>query len=137
MRTINQIIVHCADTYIHMDIGVKEIRKWHVEERGWSDIGYHHVICRDGILEPGRPVERAGAHCKGHNEHSIGICLVGGKGDDDKPECNFTSEQWRSLQLLVDDLLQTYDAKVQGHNELDTHKTCPNFNVQAWAKGFD
>ena len=72
-----------------MDIGVKEIRKWHVDENKWSDIGYHDVIRRNGAIETGRPLEKPGAHAKGHNQNAIGICLVGGKADDGGPEFNF------------------------------------------------
>lgn len=105
MRTIDSIIIHCAYTPPGMDIGATEIRRWHVEERGWKDIGYHYVVRRDGDVEPGRDldgdgdvVEEVGAHAAGHNAHSIGICLVGGRAEDDQaPDCNFTPAQWSSL----------------------------------------
>lgn len=137
MRQIEMIIIHCSATPPNMDIGVEEIRKWHLE-RGFSDIGYHFVIRRDGTVALGRPVELAGAHCKGHNSRSIGICLVGGT---DKytgkviSSCNFTEEQWNSLESLVEDLLEEYPSirSVHGHNEFAA-KDCPCFNVQEWVK---
>ena len=49
MRKINDLIVHCAATYDTMDIGVKEIRKVHVDENGWKDIGYHSSFV---VMEP-------------------------------------------------------------------------------------
>ena len=61
MRTsTTHIVIHCADTYEDMDIGAEDIRKWHVEERGWSDIGYHKVIRRDGTVEDGRDLNVSG-----------------------------------------------------------------------------
>ena len=78
MRKIDRIVVHCSATTPTMDIGVGTIRGWHVLERGWSDVGYHFVITRDGEVQTGRPIERSGAHAKGFNKHSVGICYVGG-----------------------------------------------------------
>lgn len=81
MRDINEIIVHCTATRPDWWQGkstsekVDEIRRWHVEDRGWRDIGYHYLIDRDGTVAKGRPVEQVGAHCKGHNTGTIGISL--------------------------------------------------------------
>ena len=128
MRDIRKIIIHAADTPADMDIGVEEIRRWHVEERGWSDIGYHYVIRRDGTVETGRSEDRAGAHVRGHNQDSIGICLVGGK-----PAFNFAYVQMDALMDLVTALQETYPgASVHGHREFDPGKQCPCFDVQAW-----
>lgn len=128
MRDIAKIIIHCAATPADMDIGVAEIRRWHVDERGWRDIGYHFVIRRDGTVERGRPQAEAGAHVRGHNGDSIGICLVGGK-----PGFNFHYSQMDALVDLVLDLRDQYpSATVHGHNEFDSGKDCPCFDVQAW-----
>lgn len=128
------IVIHCADTYETMDIGADEIRKWHVEERGWSDIGYHKVIRRDGTVESGRDIGVSGAHAAGYNSVSIGICLVGGRGQDDEAEDNFTPQQWESLEELVEQLQASYpDAEVLGHRDLpDVQKQCPAFDVRSW-----
>lgn len=129
MRAINKIIIHCSYTKPDMDIGVAEIRDWHVNDNGWSDIGYHHVIRRDGTIEPGRDEARSGAHCKGHNHDSIGVCLVGGMSEDGKPECNYTLRQWRALDELIYDIQTRYpSATVHGHNEF-SEKPCPVFNA--------
>jgi N-acetylmuramoyl-L-alanine amidase len=127
MRDIKKIIIHCADTYAEMDIGVAEIRRWHID-RGWADIGYHFVIRRNGDIEKGRDEETPGAHVKGHNHDSIGVCLVGGK-----PFCNFTRAQWHALESLVMELKGRYPlAAVSGHRDHDPSKTCPTFDVRAW-----
>ena len=132
MRKVDLIIIHCSATRPAMDIGAKEIRGWHVNDNGWSGIGYHGVIRRDGTLESGRSLDEAGAHCRGKNAHSVGICLVGGLNDTGKPEANFTPAQWATLERVVRDLLRKYPgASVAGHNEFAA-KACPCFNVPAW-----
>ena len=132
MRTIDTIIVHCSDTFPDMDIGAAEIAKWH-EKRGFSSIGYHFVIRRNGKIEEGRHIDMAGAHAKGHNLHSIGICLVGGKSAKGMPASNFARRQWWALDELIDVLQDEYGPGlgVVGHNEV-SHKPCPQFDVQAW-----
>jgi N-acetylmuramoyl-L-alanine amidase len=136
----DMIIVHCSDTYTAMDVGAKEIRDWHVNGNGWSDIGYNYVIRRNGKLESGRDLdgdgnvdEETGAHARGFNTRSIGICLIGGKGLDDKPESNFTYDQYSTLEILVNNLKRKYGIKrIVGHCDLDSRKTCPNFNVKSF-----
>jgi len=131
MRKIDTIIVHCADTPASMDIGAKEIKRWHTDPKprgnGWSDIGYHHVIRRDGAVEVGRAHGVIGAHAAGHNKTSIGVCLVGGKGG-----FNFTRRQMDALDLLLESLVNCYPgAKVIGHRDVSS-KSCPSFDVKAW-----
>jgi|TARA_R110000823_G_C15836393_1_gene490728 N-acetylmuramoyl-L-alanine amidase len=126
MRKIDTVIIHCADTPPEMDIGAKEIRHWHVDERGWDDIGYHYVIRRNGEIEMGRQESVQGAHCSGHNATSLGICMVG--------DSAFTGAQFHSLRKLVEELQRRYDlSAVAGHYEYSS-KTCPNFDVQEWSK---
>ena len=133
MRDINQIIIHCSYTKPGQYVTASTIRHWHVEERGWSDIGYHYVITRDGELEQGRPIEKAGAHAKGHNSNSIGVCLVGGMKANGTPDCNYTRAQWDKLGSVVGMLQTVYSVgTVIGHRDLDSGKECPCFNVGAW-----
>lgn len=77
MRTINQIIIHCSATPEGRDYTAADIDRWH-RQRGFHGIGYHYVIRLDGTIEHGRPVEQIGAHCKGHNATTIGVCYIGG-----------------------------------------------------------
>jgi hypothetical protein len=129
MRKIDKIIIHCADTPNGKEFHATDIDRWH-KERGWTGIGYHFVICVDGTVEPGRPVESVGAHAQGHNSNSIGICLIG----KDK----FTKLQWFALAELVMNLKQDHlSASVIGHYQVDKHgKTCPNFDVPSWAADY-
>lgn len=137
MRKINRIIVHCSATPADMDIGAPEIREWHVNGNGWDDIGYHYVIRRDGIIDGGRPLEIMGAHAGGHNEDSIGICLVGGVDADDRrtAEFNYTREQMRALERVIETMMQRYGSAldVLGHRDLPgVSKACPCFDVRRW-----
>ena len=75
MRKIDSIIIHCSATKVGQDFTAADIDRWH-RERGFNGIGYHYVVCLDGRLERGRDISLAGAHCKGWNEHSIGICYI-------------------------------------------------------------
>ena len=83
MREINKIIVHCSATREGENYEVAEIRKWHLA-RGFSDIGYHFYIDLYGEIHKGRDISKIGAHCKGHNRNSIGICYCGGVEADGK-----------------------------------------------------
>lgn len=131
MRKIDKIIIHCSATPADLDIGAGDIRKWHMEGNGWSDIGYHLVIKRDGDVEQGRPMDIKGAHVKGHNTGSIGICLVGGVTRTMMPEDNFTKQQWKSLNSVLRILKADYkNATIHGHNEFSPQKACPSFDVQ-------
>jgi len=130
MRKIKKIIIHCSDS-TWGSAGV--IKKWHLA-RGWTDCGYHYIILngqiskrtrhewKDGLIEPCRPIETAGAHCRGHNKDSIGICLIGKK--------SFSYRQMKSLTFLVESLKNQFPGSdVFGHNEFSKYKTCPNFKV--------
>ena len=113
---------------------VNEVRRWHTG-RGWSDVGYHYLIDRDGTIVKGRSVERAGAHVRGHNANSIGISLFGGHGASatDSFEDHFTSAQDAALRKLITTLRNDFTSikKVSGHNEY-SNKGCPGFKVGSW-----
>lgn len=127
------IAVHCSATTPEMNIGAAEIRKWHLA-KGWSDIGYHYVIRRDGTVEAGRSLEFQGAHVEGHNHESVGLCMVGGIKPDGTPDANFTAAQYASLENLIKLLLPRYPgAVVRGHRDFPgVTKACPSFDAVAW-----
>lgn len=133
-KTTDYIIVHCSATPPDMDIGVEEIRKWHVEERGWKDIGYHDVIRRNGRRELGRPLFDTGAHTKGYNDISVGVCLVGGVDSDGHPENNFTEQQMEMLKKVIKDYKKVFPGvMVAGHRDF-SDKDCPSFDVKEWLR---
>ncbi len=136
---ITEIILHCADTRPDWMEGhplvekVAEIRRWHVQQRGWRDIGYHWVIDRDGAVAPGRAETEIGAHVEGHNRGTIGICLIGGYGAnaDDQFESNFTPAQAAAVMRLIGEIKRrTAIQKVSGHNDYAA-KACPGFQVKS------
>ena len=134
MREINKIVVHCSATQEGKNISAATIDKWH-KKRGWRGIGYHYVIGLDGLIELGRPVEQVGAHVKGHNKNSIGICYVGGveaERDDDGEwvaKDTRTPEQKESLLMLLKVLKKVHPAAtIHGHNEFAA-KSCPCFDA--------
>ena len=135
---VTEIILHCADTRPDWMIGrplsekVAEIRRWHVQERGWRDIGYHWVIDRDGAVAPGRPATEIGAHVEGHNRGTIGVCLLGGYGAkaDDPFDKNFTAAQATRVRKLIEEIRgRTAIQKVSGHNN-SAGKACPGFRAK-------
>lgn len=132
MRPINEIIIHCSATPEGKDFTVKDIDRWH-RERGFDCVGYHFVVLRNGKIEEGRPIEKIGAHTKGHNTETIGICYIGGVTEDGKTAKDTrTSEQKTALESLCKRLATNYPSisKISGHNEYAV-KACPSFDVQA------
>jgi N-acetylmuramoyl-L-alanine amidase len=128
----NSIIVHCTDTPHTMKVTTKDLYDWHVLDNGWTAIGYAYFIdqfgdihkCRD-LDSDGDVEDEVGAHAKGHNRHSIGICLEG-RG-------TYRDDQWSSLRYLINDIVSRHGIqqdKIIGHNDVDPHKECPMFNVQ-------
>ncbi len=145
MRNINKVIIHASATKPNQKVNADIIRNWH-KSKGWLDIGYHFVILPDGTIEIGRPIEKAGAHVKGHNFDSIGICLIGGLNLKGKPENNFTENQFNSLGLLVDGFKWQFNiSEIKGHRDYSPDKNkdgkitknewvkvCPCFDVGEW-----
>jgi N-acetylmuramoyl-L-alanine amidase len=142
MRNIDYIIIHCSATRRGQDFKLKDIDAWH-EKRGfhssfyrggkWQTMhcGYHYVIDIDGTVEQGRPEDVSGAHCKGYNDRSIGICYIGGVNRHGTHMDTRTIEQVRAMYLLLRQLHQRYpQAKIVGHHDLNARKACPCFQPQ-------
>lgn len=139
---VNLLVIHCSATAPNLDVGADQIREWH-KAKGWLDIGYHYVICRSGIIEGGRDLDgdgdtedNMGAHAAGFNKNSLSICMVGGVDTKGNPDCNFTRNQWRSLENLVRDIADRHGLnhkQIVGHRDIpEVNKDCPCFDVQAW-----
>ena len=141
MRHINEIIIHATATRPDWRKGqrtstkVAEVKRWHVGGNGWSDIGYHFLIDRDGTVAKGRAIERTGAHVKGRNSNSIGVSMFGGHGGtaSDQFADHFTDDQLDALNGLIDDLRFKFPeiTQISGHNQYAA-KACPCFSVPAW-----
>lgn len=128
MRVINEIIIHCSDTPAGREHHVDDIRAWH-KAQGWKDVGYHYVITLDGKVERGRPLSVAGAHCLGHNSHSIGICYIGGNDGQGHPTDTRTEAQKAALRELVAQLTQLYKCPTYSHHDINPAKACPCFDA--------
>lgn len=143
MRQINLIVVHCSATPEGRDVTAADINKMHIA-RGFKKIGYHYVVRLDGTVETGRKENEIGAHAKGYNANSIGVCYVGGLASDGKtPKDTRTPAQKSALKKLLHTLKQRYpDARIVGHRDLspDTNhngkvdkwewiKACPSFDA--------
>lgn len=130
-RSINEIIVHCTASYEGQPMTVEAIRRMHIRERGWSDIGYHYVVYLDGSIHEGRNVNISGAHCTGHNTHSIGVVYVGGLLKNGKAADTRTPAQKAGLLKLLKELKRLYPkATIHGHREY-ANKACPCFDAKA------
>lgn len=142
---IEAIIIHCSATREGQDIRASDIDKWH-RERGFAMIGYNYVIDLDGKVEKGRPLTMTGAHCKGWNDRSIGICYIGGLDGNGNPKDTRTLLQKMSLHNLVFKLMDEYPSitQVMGHRDTSPDlngdgkispnewiKQCPCFDVKA------
>lgn len=128
MRNINLIIVHCSATPEGRNVAVADIDRWH-RERGYDGIGYHYVVYIDGSVHEGRPLNKVGAHCKGHNAHSIGICYIGGVDLNGKPKDTRTLAQKDALVNLLMRLKRRFPkAVIRGHRDFAA-KACPSFDA--------
>ncbi len=131
MQEVRYIVVHCTGTPLSQRVSVSDIDSWH-KAQGWSGIGYHWYIDRDGHIFPGRPETQAGAHVVGFNNHSIGVCYEGGineKGQDDDTR---TEKQKIALLFVLKDLKKSYPkAIILGHRDFpNVHKSCPCFDAK-------
>lgn len=143
MRTINKIILHCSATRADRNYTFEQCRADH-KRRGWRDIGYHYYITRDGLTHYGRPLWMSGAHCKGHNRDSIGICYEGGLDAHGKAADTRTEQQRTTLRRLLTSLHRRFpEAVIFGHRDLSPDlnadgritpdewvKLCPSFDAR-------
>lgn len=131
MRTITLIIIHCSATPEGRSLSFEECRRDHIMHRHFRNIGYHFYITRDGTVHDGRPIEKVGAHCEGHNSHSIGICYEGGLDANGKPADTRTEAQRKALKSLVERMHRLFPkALIVGHHDLNPRKACPCFKVE-------
>jgi N-acetylmuramoyl-L-alanine amidase len=130
MRKINKIIVHCSATPKGKHFSAETIKSWHLE-RGFSDIGYHYIVHLDGTMEYGRMVDVQGAHCKGENKYSIGVCYIGGMDQDMKKWEDTRTEEQRATLVDLLSLLKKFHpkAEIYGHRDFST-KMCPSYDAK-------
>jgi N-acetyl-anhydromuramyl-L-alanine amidase AmpD len=138
-----EIAVHCTATqplFMHnsrTSEKVAEVRRRHVEDRGWRDIGYHYLIDRDGTVARGRAESVIGAGIAGHNRGVLHVSLLGGFGSKktDRFDQHFTPAQDAALRALIADIRARADIqKISGHCDYAA-KACPGFQVREWLAG--
>ena len=128
-REIKLLVIHCSATRCNVPFTVEQLRQCHLQ-RGFKDIGYHFYITRDGELHHCRPISEPGAHVRGFNRHSIGICYEGGLDADGKPKDTRTLEQKGALLALLRELKRQFPkALIVGHHDLNPMKGCPCFDA--------
>jgi len=128
MRQINKIIIHCSATPEGRKTSAEEIKSWHLE-RGFSDIGYHYIVHLDGSISYGRNIDKIGAHSRGQNKMSIGLCYIGGLDECLDPKDTRTPQQKESLLILLKTLKKLHSkAVIYGHRDF-SEKACPSFNA--------
>lgn len=130
MRQIKQIILHHSLTRDSRTVSWDAIRKYHVFALGWSDIGYHagiELINNRYEILLGRPFSKIGAHTRGYNRYSIGICMIGNFDLLPPP-----SEQWDLTMGFIKDLMKIFKISkknVFGHHDFNINKSCPGNTV--------
>lgn len=131
---IRYIVVHYTATYEDQNLNVHDIRKMHLA-RNMNDIGYHRLILLNGQEQQGRPDHVIGAHCRGFNTNTLGVCYVGGLRRATGPNQGFdtrTPEQTKTLIRILNDLTSKWPkAEVVGHRDLVATQ-CPGFDVKSW-----
>lgn len=137
-RTINKLIIHCSASPNGRHYDIEDIDNWHKERRfkrssnaikkhrdDLESVGYHYVITVDGDIQQGRSIKERGAHVRGQNTDSIGVCMIG--------EGQYSAEQWKALKLVAMGILHEYpNIEIYGHRHFTDKKTCPCFSVDEW-----
>lgn len=142
-RPITEVVVHWAGTYLNQDLGAEDIHQWH-KQKGWSGIGYHYIMRRDGRLQRGRPIGKGGAHAldNGHNKYSIGISFIAGyncpTGTKNAHKFisadSITPEQMKTFEMFMSAFYKVWPGgQAFGHVDVDNKgKIDPGFDVQEY-----
>lgn len=138
-RSVNLVVLHHSASATTTT--PEQIREWHVQGRHFSEAGYHWLIREK---EPGvwetvdlRDESLQGAHARGENPHSLGICVAG----------NYTREKlskgaWDQLLGLLTWLCRALGlgpANVRGHREVERpgYTECPGYDVDEICAALD
>tara|TARA_Y100001972_G_scaffold108362_1_gene138322 strand:- start:527 stop:1981 length:1455 start_codon:yes stop_codon:yes gene_type:complete len=143
-RDITEIVVHWTASFKNQNLTAEDIHEWHLD-KGYTGIGYHYIIQRDGKLQRGRPLNLIGDHAHefNHNQYSIGIAFVGGYNcatltknpDRFLSSESFTQSQWTTFEMFCEAFYAVIPAgQAWGHNDVSKMNTDPGFNVQTYVK---
>jgi len=124
-RFVNRVFLHCSASDNPKHDNVKTMTEWHLQ-RGFSTIGYHYFISKDGMIHTGRNIEVKPAAQEGHNTGTIAICLHGLEKD------KFTQAQFQSLKSLCKQINDAYKGKITFHGHCEvSNKACPVFDYKS------
>ena len=107
---------------------VSLIEEWHVA-RGFSGVGYHFILDKQGAVMPGRGLDRIPAAQKGHNMHTIAICVHGLRFLDGWPyghQAMATINLCSEINAAMDGVVAFWP-----HSAVNSRKTCPVFDMKA------
>jgi N-acetyl-anhydromuramyl-L-alanine amidase AmpD len=123
-RLVDTVFLHCSASDAPEHDSVDVMTQWH-KKRGFSEIGYHFFIKKDGVIQKGRNLEKDPAAQEGYNKGTIAICLHG--LDVNK----FTTQQFKSLIDLCHAIKDSYNKPIRfrGHKEVAA-KACPVFDYK-------
>ena len=132
MRRIDLIVVHGSATREDRQYPVTTLIADHARRFGFT--GYHYYITRGGWVYQTRHEQLVGAHAKGYNSHSLGVCYEGGLNTKGEPADTRTPRQKRALLRLLKRLkLEHPQARIVGHRDLPgVHKACPCFDCSEY-----
>ncbi|MGB5810128.1 MAG: N-acetylmuramoyl-L-alanine amidase [Polyangiales bacterium] len=134
LRAIEVLAVHHSASSNKIDPAT--IRQWHLD-RGWDDVGYHYLIDYKGHVHVGRPLPFAGAHAKGSNSNSIGVCVIGNNASLDRSD-HWTTAQNYSLLDFISSVTKLFPTiRVVGHRDLmePGYTECPGLDIATWPFG--
>jgi N-acetylmuramoyl-L-alanine amidase len=140
---VQYIVQHYSATPIESDFTAADIDRMH-RARSFREIGYHYFIRKNGMVETGRDMSQpgkfeVGAHCRGSNSNSIGICVEGGVtraatnvGVDNRTPAQIDAQ----IKLIRELLVRFPNAEVVGHKDMPEAATqCPGYDAAAWWAG--
>lgn len=128
-RPVDRVFLHCSASEAAAAAGalLALVRKWHVEERGWADVGYHFLVDRAGAVIPARPLSATPAAQRGHNTGTIAICAHGLN--------SFPSPQLAAVAALCRAINQAYLGRISFHGHCEVSaKSCPVFDYHGLLK---
>jgi N-acetylmuramoyl-L-alanine amidase len=123
LKKVERIVIHHTQGY---DWNAEDVHEMHINQFGWNGIGYNYFIEKDGTIQTGRGLH-IGAHARGYNDESIGICLAGNYDDED-----LAPIMEQSLYAICIHFMNMFDLTsddVYGHRECQSPKTCPGLNI--------
>jgi peptidoglycan hydrolase-like protein with peptidoglycan-binding domain len=131
----NRVGVAYHHTVTSIGTTPRQIQRMHMEDRGWSDIGYNYMITSAGRVIEGRGIDVQGAHSQGENRLWIGVAFIGDYRDGHDDLTDAAKDAADDLYAWLCDQVG-HDLQVCGHQDLPGESTeCPGDQVMRWIRG--